>query len=237
MPDLLDKLNVLVRASLNSVLSSDTTRRIPPERLGKDIDGEISALRKHIDDALNTEDDMQKRLDAANAQIADLDKQADQSLLDGDDANARYLVGQMQRQKQQAAMLQANLEDHRRATSELIERVNTLEAMVSDARRNQAEQAPPEPAQESSAPLSNLLRDARQRIDQAVGTNDNPTSTTSASDSTTGRSVPITIHRDTSAKMPDVPSVNDQIKTVVDQAKVEDDLAARRARLSKPDEK
>ncbi len=227
MPDLLDKLNVLVRASLNSVLSGDssTARRIPAERLGKDIDAEISALRKHIDDALNAEDAMQQRIDTANAGIADLDRQADQALMDGDDAQARYLVQQLQRQKQQAAMQQASLEDHRRATSELIERVNTLEAMVSDSRRNPPAVATPADST-TSVPLSNMLRDAREQADQPT-----PQASQTASEPvpTAGRSIPIKIHRDTP---PETPTVNDQIKAAVDQAKVEDDLADRRKRLS-----
>ena len=63
-----------------------------------------------------------------------LDQAADNALVTGDELAARQSVQQMQRQRQQNAVLEADLESHRRATSELIERVNTLEAMVSDAR-------------------------------------------------------------------------------------------------------
>ncbi len=237
MPDLLDKLNVLVRSSLNSVLSGDTTRRIPPERLGKDIDNEIAALRKHIEDALNAEDAMQARVSAANAQAEALDRQADDALLAGDEVNARYLVQQHQRQVQQATMRQTELEEHRRATSDLIERVNTLEAMVSDSRRAQTEPLPTDPSDDvqstaqpaSGSVLSNLLRDARQTVTPSA-----PTASTTFD--APARSVPITIHRDAKPTAPtSEPTTQDQIKAVVDQAQVDDDLARRRSRLSKPD--
>src|SRR4051812_24708758 len=107
MPGLLDKLNVLVRSSINSVLSEppahgeDGSRpRVPAERLGKDIDKEVAALRQQIDKALSEEDAMQARLDQVQQQIVAYDQQADDALQRGDDPNARYLVQQMQRQQQ-----------------------------------------------------------------------------------------------------------------------------------------
>src|SRR5262249_50751206 len=133
MSNLLDKLNVLVRSSLNSFGGS----KIPAGRLGKDIDGEIAALRKKIDEALSTEDGMQQRVDALLKQAAGVDQQADEALKRNDENNARYAVQEMHRLQQQASMVQADLENHRRSTSDFIERVNMLEAMVSDARREQ----------------------------------------------------------------------------------------------------
>src|SRR5262245_29893669 len=103
MPDLLDKLNLLLRSNMNNFLndplgkSGRTTpptpeeldaelaappekavnrQRIPPERLGKDIDREIVALRRHIDQALADEDKMRDKLDRMGAQIDDLDRKA-----------------------------------------------------------------------------------------------------------------------------------------------------------------
>ena len=53
MPGLLDKLNTLVRSSVNSVLDDVPGRKssVNPARLGKDIDQEVAALRKRIDAA------------------------------------------------------------------------------------------------------------------------------------------------------------------------------------------
>src|SRR5215813_6686215 len=88
MSNFLDKLNVLVRSSLNSVGGS----KIPAARLGKDIDSEIAALRKKIDEALSVEDGMQQRVDAMLKQAAGHDQQADEALKRDDEASARNAV-------------------------------------------------------------------------------------------------------------------------------------------------
>src|SRR4051812_41029542 len=121
MSNLLDKLNVLVKASLNSVLSGSTSQpRLGPEHLGKGIDQEVTALRKQIDEALTQEDNMQARLDQLQQRADGYDRQAEEALQRGDEANARYLAQQMQRQQQLEDMVRAELEQHRRSTSEFI---------------------------------------------------------------------------------------------------------------------
>ena len=215
MPSLLDKLNTLVRSSVNDFLDDVPGKKpsVNPARLGKDIDQEVAALRKRIEEALTEEDAMKQRLDAMQQEIDRADRQADDALQQGDEATARALVQQMQRQQQQAAMLQADLEQHRRSTSDFIERVNTLDAIVSDARSQKQQAEPPE--QEAKAPgaiLSNLLRDARERVENAIS---------SQSDEEVH---PIKINVDNPAPTPPP-----------DPAKVDADLANRRTRLSKPD--
>lgn len=142
MSDLIDKLNTLLRAKVNSSLggsgSSDRDDSRRPPISDREIDAQLATLRQQIDSALNAEDAMQKQLDDANAQIDALDRQVDAALLDGNDVQARTLTQQLQRQRQQASMSAADLEDHRRATSSLIEQVNELEALVSDARARDA---------------------------------------------------------------------------------------------------
>src|SRR4030095_806455 len=101
MGNLLDKLNLLVKSSLNNFLGEAAERastlrpRIPAARLGKDIDNEIATMRKRIDEALNEEDNMQDRLDKQRGQIASLDAQADDAVQRGDDPTARHLLQQM----------------------------------------------------------------------------------------------------------------------------------------------
>jgi phage shock protein A len=169
MSDLIDKLNVLLRSGLNNFLGGsqedDTARpgKIAPDRLGKDIDKEIAALRKQIETALTAEDEIQARLDKYQQQIEEYNQQADEALKRNDEANARALVEQMNRQEKQANMLRADLDEHRRATSEFIERVNMLEAMVSDARRDAA----PEEAEDQpvlGTKLADLIRNVRERV-------------------------------------------------------------------------
>src|SRR5215813_4908895 len=135
MPDLLDKLNLLLRSSMNNFLSDSPSRptrlipptpeeldaelaapatgaarpRIPVERLGKDIDREIAELRKHIDQALADEDKMRDKLDRMQAQVEDFDRKADEALQQGDQDKARDYVRQLNRQKQLAEQLQLDL--------------------------------------------------------------------------------------------------------------------------------
>ena len=164
MPGLINKLNVLVKSSLNGVLGDDSSdtplsrRTVPLSRLGKNIDQEIAALRQQINQALDDEDRMESDIDTAQNQAASWDEQADQALQQGDEANSRYAIRQMQLQQQRTAMLITDLAQHRRSTSELIQKVNELEALVAQARR-QAETAPVEDDDES---LSARLRRARQ---------------------------------------------------------------------------
>lgn len=225
MTNLLDKLNVLVKSSLNSFLGdagASGPPKVPAERLGKDIDGEVARLRQQIDSALNQEDAMLKRLEELQQQIDSYDQQADSALQRNDEATARYLIQQMQRQQQLASMLQAELDQHRRATSEFIERVNMLEALVSNARSQQtpasAGEADTQAERTPGAVLSNLLRDARERVENTVGN-----VLASTQDSDPAQSIPISTEpKETNSPQPSDPQVDA-------------DLAKRRARLSKPD--
>ncbi len=228
MSDLIDKLNVLLRSNLNNFLGGTdrgTPPKLSPDRLGKDVDREIASLRKQIDVALNEEDTMKARLDTLQGQVAGFDQQIDQALQRGNDTQARQLVQQMQRVRRQATSLQTDLEQHQEATSALIQQVNMLEAMVSDARRAQAEapktgqdDEPLVPPKEAFAPkserteppppssgLGDILRDVRERVESVI--------------------TPRTSPAEAEPKKGKTP----------DDAEVEADLARRRARLSKPE--
>ncbi|HRE47039.1 MAG TPA: hypothetical protein PLD47_04880 [Aggregatilineales bacterium] len=147
MSDFLDKLNVLLQANLRNFLGGGTERLPPlpetltPDKLGKDVDREIAALRKQVEIALSEEDRLKARLEALYAENADLDTKADAALERGDDAGARQIVSAIQRGRAKGRQWEAELERHRGATFDLIQHVNTLESLVSDARREQAERA------------------------------------------------------------------------------------------------
>jgi chromosome segregation ATPase len=161
--NLTDKLNTLIRSSMHGAFGDGTPRsrrRDQPLKLGKDIDREVAALRQQIDKALGDEDRLTAEINALQRQVADWDQQADRALAKGDEAAARHAVRQMQLEQRRLTMLEADLAQHRFSTSELISRVNELEALVAEARQRQKEVAEPEnPAEES---LSARLRRARQ---------------------------------------------------------------------------
>lgn len=242
MSDLIDKLNVLLRANLDTFLGrsgEDATppKRLPPEQLGKDVDREIAALRRQIDAALNKEEDIKARLEGLRGQIEQYDHAADAALERGDEGAARATVQQMQAARKRAAALELELGRHRDSTFDLIQHVNTLEAMVSDARHAEAQtasadrppaepqtanrpqaqdkergQAAPLPGKTATELLSDMLRSVRERVEEAVTTKQDSAPRPEPKPGT----VPV-------SSGPPSPG---------DDAEVDEDLARRRARLS-----
>jgi len=232
MNDLLKKLNVLVKAGINDVLGDVRSGELPRKalsifQLGSDIDREVTMLRGRINDALAYEDELQARLTSLQAEINDWDAKADAAVAAGDDTNGRYFIDQMHRAQQRLAIAEADLRDHQQVTQELISRVNMLESAVADARRAEAEkqaeadaakqaESPqtnsPEQAQETdSAPrgqvLSDVLKDVRERVNQMGD---------------------LIVAKD------EVQQAAAPVESPVDEHVVDDDLEARRQRLSKP---
>lgn len=155
MTDFLDKLNLLLRSSLKSLASGERPTHPPtiaPDKLGKDIDREINALRKQINAAISHQEALQSRMDDMARQISDYDMQVDAALRAGDDQRAHYLLTQKQRLEQRLRTQAETLERHRAATSELIEQVSQLETMVAEA---QTQPSPTATSPQTSQPASN----------------------------------------------------------------------------------
>jgi hypothetical protein len=118
----------------------------------------------------------------------------------------------MQSAQKRLAMAESDLHEHRVVTQELISRVNMLEAAVADARRAQDESAPvsdesPGASLETAGQaLSDVLREAREKIGAM-------SSLINAPQQSTPESSP---------------------ESTTSTQSVEDDLARRRERLSKP---
>jgi phage shock protein A len=216
MNELFKKLNVLVKAGVNDLLGNQPAtkrpRRLRPEQLGKDIDREITALRQRINEALTYEDELQARVQSVRSEVTRWDQQADDAVAAGNDTAARHAIDQMQSAQKRLAMAESALHEHRVVTQELISRVNMLEATVADARRAQDESAAePDESQGASLEsagqvLSDVLREAREKI-----------GTMSSLINAPQHSPPASAPEGTTPAQ-----------------SVEDDLARRRERLSKP---
>lgn len=204
MSSLLNKISTLLRARIEEFLeeelrfssSPDQRELLSASRLGKDVDREIEALRRRIDEAITHEEKLQEEIDALRQEATDWDLRADNALLTHDEAAARHAVLQMQRAEQLAALKEADLARHRRSTAEFIERVNMLEGLVAEARKHQKEPATVPP----SATLDAVLQTTRQEVERLEEAERSP--------------APV-----------EQPSQ--------DTAPIEDDLAARRARLAR----
>jgi len=243
MSDLFKKLNTLIKAGVNDVIEeaqkatpSLPGKRLPRERLGSDIDSEVGQLRGQINRALEYEADLERKIGEVGAEVEALDRQADAAVAAGDDVNARYHVQRLQRAQQRQQMLQADLQEHRIVTQELISRVNELDATISEARYREthSQDAPAAPdtdtplppadqtgvdrardlSQQTGRVLSDVLREARERIEQMSELADAQTEVQQST-----------------------PSASDQAAQVVEQEQIDDDIAARRSRLSSPPKK
>jgi chromosome segregation ATPase len=160
MNDLFKKLNVLVKSSLNDLVGEGSSRpSSAPRRLGKDIDREVAALRQRVNDALDYEDELKTRIATLEDEVARFDEQADEALRQQREEQARYVVEQMQRSQQRLTMARADLREHQLVAQELMQRVNTLEAYVAEARRAQQDAS-----EAASGGLADTLRSVREKL-------------------------------------------------------------------------
>lgn len=206
MTDLFKKLNTLVKASLNDLVSeagNSLRGGLNRETLGPDIEGEVKLLRQRVNEALDYETQLQSRVKIVNDEVDRWDREADSAVARGNDDAARHALEQKVRAEQRLRMAQDDVEAHRAVTQELMGRVNQLEAAVADARRSEAAApAPPvAPASVEDDSVAARLRDIREKL-----VRDAPNPTGHLED-----------------RPPSAPSEKD-----------DDDLEQRRQRLSKP---
>jgi phage shock protein A len=234
MTDLFKKLNVLVKAGLGDLLgdvAQGRSRTPAPGQLGKNIDREIAGLRRRINEALDHEDRLKAQVQKLEDEIAGLDARADQAVTNDNDAEARYLIEQMQRVEQRLAMAESDLHEHQIVTQELILRVNEMEAWVEDAKRAQREAAADAAASAEKAAAnneaiedgSNTLSGILKRAQDTIGNMGDliAKSRQDHDDADAGQETREKLERTpTSSSAPRNP-------------KVEDDLEQRRQRLSK----
>ncbi len=237
MADLFKKLNVLVKASLNELLSSERARSsssgseqpassrptLTPDRLGKDIDRQLAAMRLRVADAKAYESKLQAQIDALDTEIKHLDAVADTAVASGDDVNARFAIADMRTAEQRQMKLMNDLRDHQIAAQELVDRIDQMAAMVAQA-REQAQNNPtaganPQVQGQAEPPASHALpnlADVLRRAQEAV-TNEAATSTVDPDSVTLPRQAEATTDASSTGRQ------------------VEDDLEHRRQRLSKKD--
>ena len=180
MAKLRDKLNVLVQSGLRGALPGNRPKR---QKSG-DPNKQVAALRAEIDRALEAEDQMTSAITALKAEIQTWDQQADAALERGDEAGARHAVHQMQLVEQRKGLLEADLAQHRYTTSDLIQRVNTLEALLAESRTTKAS-VPPAADHATEDHARTEQRSARLAEQAAVA----PTAPPAADDSTTVQTV------------------------------------------------
>lgn len=160
MSELLKKLNVLIKAGL---FGEDNQPR-KPVQLGKDIDREIDALRGRVNDAIAHEDRLREQMRQHEAEIARWDTAVDDALRANNEEAARKAIEQLRTAKRRLAQVEDDLSQHETVTQELIQKVNLLDTAVAEARQNTGTESPAAPANDPIHAMSDVLRDAREKI-------------------------------------------------------------------------
>ncbi len=184
MSSLLNKINTLLRSRIEAFLADDLGLSAGQQRgvlaagrLGTHIDREIAALRKHIDEAITYEETLQAEIDALRQEAAGQSRRADKALLHQDEATARRALAEMTTLERKAALLEADLHQHRRSTATLIERVNVLEGLVAEARSQQESETGEASSHSGSPTLDAVLQTTRQEIEMLDDTEENQEAT------------------------------------------------------------
>lgn len=203
MTDFFKKLNVLVKASLREALS-EPGLPLTRDRLGSNVGREVALLRERVNQALDYEDELANRVSQIQAEVEQLDREADLAVEQGDDDAARRKVADLRRAEKRLEMAESDLREHRLVTQELITRVNELDAAVADAQRAKGDEPlAEEPLERAGRVVADVLHEMRERIAEM------------------GEII------SASTTEVDTPEINSS------QTDIDDDLERRRSRLSK----
>lgn len=236
----LDKLNTLVKSQINDLVSpvdenTSKARRkfLARHDVGRGLQNDVVALRKRIDEALAYEDQLQAELDRLYKEISDWDSRADAAVEAGQQNEARFALERMQQAQREVELNESALREHRYVTQELISQVNTLEAVVEQAQREDAEarQQSPQPQTQQDEEPEELMQRVTEKLDNTRRRLNELISSYTPEVYTPERRMPKASEMDI---IDEVPQPTQSPRPPVDRKKVDDDLAARLARLSKP---
>ena len=146
MSSLFDKFNTLVNAQLNGLLGKNSASplariRLKPDSADRGPRQSALALRQRLDEAIVYEDELLANVDALLDEAAALDAEVDRALADQDDIGARRIQNQLNSKRQQLAIAESELQDHRLVTRHLLRELNTLESALDRQERQAAGQS------------------------------------------------------------------------------------------------
>ena len=237
MPDsFFKKLNTLVQGHINNVIApiDEKTSKSRRKALSRqDIRGglqkDVKLLRQRIDDALNYETELQAKADKLYGAISEWDDKANQAVSDGRENDARFALGQMQQVQRELEMIEADLQEHRTITQELISQVNMLDSTIQEVEGETATETPSSEqpkVEEIGAQIVQQLDNTRQNLSNLIS---------EYTSKVTGDDAPL---REDESTQDDIPIQRSRtVKHPVDKNKVDDEYSARLSRLSKPDDK
>lgn len=239
-----NKLNTLVQAHINNVIDpfDEKTSKSRKKALSRqDIRGglqqDVKVLRQRIDEALNYEGELQAKVDKLYSEISEWDEKANIAIKDGRENDARFALGRMQQAQRDLEMIEADLQEHRTITQELISQVNMLDSTIQAAEN----EASDDDDEDISIPVSTKTQSQNtpdvneigaQIVQQLDSTRQNLSNLISEYTSKV-------MGDDEAHEMPEVndpPARSRPTKHPVNRNKVEKDYSARLSRLAKPDD-
>lgn len=240
-----NKLNTLVRAHVNNIVDpmDEETRDKRAKMLTKrEIRGglqkDVALLQQRVDDALKYEGTLQNKVDKLYGDIADWDEKANQAVQDGRETDARFALSRMQQAQKELEMTEADLQEHRIITQELMQQVNRLDDTVraAEAAAQEDENGDIDIPVNTSSTTSNTANTpsiddiGSQIVQQLDNTRQNLSNLISEYTSRVNDDVPPLVTGDSD----DAPSR--PVQHTVDRRKVDDEYSARLSRLSKPED-
>lgn len=242
------KLNTLVQAHVNSIvdpidekMSKSRKKALSRQDIRGGLQKDVVVLRQRIQEALDYESTLQSKADTLYGEIGEWDAKANMAVSEGRENDARFALGRMQQAQRELEMTEADLQEHRTITQELISQVNTLDSTIQAAEAvtdNDEDVEIPVNTKSKSAtsiPTPNVEEIGSQIVQQLDSTRQNLSNL--ISDYTAK-----VMGDDEPRQMPEVnePTVRSRTKPTshpVNRGKVDDEYSARLSRLSKPDNK
>lgn len=234
------KLTTLVQSQINDIVdpmnrddaaAGQTRRRIlGRQEVSRGLEGDAITLRKRVDEALDYEGKLQAQVDKLYQEIARLDAEADELLRNGEEDTARQKLGRLQQSQREVDSLELDLHEHRVITQQLMSQVTQLEAVVEQAKREQAEKAALEAAAKANASIPVEI-EPEDETDSAAGSivaklNETRQKLGELIANRTGQ--PLAKPDEVVEELPPPPV------HPVDRKKVDEDMAKRISRLAKP---
>lgn len=238
MPDsFFGKLSTLVQAHINNVIDpiDEQTSKSRKKALSRqDIRGglqkDVTLLRQRVNDALEYEGELQAKADKLYAEIAEWDEKANQAVAAERENDARFALGRMQQAQRELEMIEADLQEHRTITQELISQVNMLDSTIQAAEGEDDEQATSSnenTAEDIGAQIVKQLDNTRQNLSNLIS--EYTAKVTNQDDGQVNIPVENKPTERTRRSRP--------VQHPVNTSKVDDEYSARLSRLSKPDDK
>jgi phage shock protein A len=148
---LMERISLLVRANIGSLLGRSGDVPIDRQRSVRDGERELARAREALAKAVDHQKTLADQVAAAEEGVQSWAQKTEAALQAGDETEAREALAQQQRQERTAEKLRARLERRMEEADRLESRLEMLEAELEEIRRQVAAGAA-EQAQDTSAP-------------------------------------------------------------------------------------